>query len=386
MECGGNLNIPGSVTVFRVGEDAAIASMLTVFLNASILSATPLRLQRVRLIVWNAQVVADLVCRGSLMSPLRKQINQIGLVGILSCFASWCAVAQQTPVEAEHPATGQADPSKALASNRVEAAELELRRDLERQPNSSALLYQLGVVLQQEGRPTDSLRFFTQAAHFEKPDASQLLSVALDYVLLGDYNDASHWLEVAESLEPQNVEVEYGLGRCLYSLDRFPEAALRFRHVLELKPDHLKAEENLGLAYDMMDEPEKAEEALRKAVTWTGQESKDEWPFLDFGSFLMDHNRAAEAAPLLQRAAAIAPNRAVCHEKLGRALISTRDTDGGVRELEIAAKLQPTNAKTHYELGIIYREAGALGKARAEFMLSQSLYVEHDQKHPKSGC
>jgi len=316
---------------------------------------------------------------------LRKYKGQYGFIGILFCFATCIAVGQQVPAQAQHPPAGLADSSASPAPNRLAAAELELRRDLELQPNSAVLLYRLGVVLRQEKKPRQSLEIFQRAARLERPDAEQLLSVALDYVLLNDYNDAIHWLEIAESFDPRNVEVEYSLGRCLYSQDRFPEAAAKFLRVLELKPDHLKAEENLGLAYDIMNEPAKAEEALRKAATWAGQESTDEWPFLDSGTFLLDHDRAAEAVPLLQRAAAIAPNRAACHERLGRALILMNDIDDGVKELEIATRLEPTNAKTHYELAMIYREAGDLDKARTESGLSQSL-LEHDQTRRPSGC
>lgn len=280
---------------------------------------------------------------------------------------------------AERPVVDSVDSDKSAESADLAAAESELRRGLELQPDSAALLYKLGLVLREENKPRDSLQAFTRAAQLERPDADQLLSVALDYVLLDDYKDATHWLEIAESFDPQNVDVEYSLGRCLYSQDRFPEAVAKFLRVLELKPDHLKAEENLGLVYDITNQPQKAEEALTKAAAWAGQESTDEWPFLDLGAFLLDHDRAAEAAPLLQRAAAIAPKSTACHEKLGKALILMEDIRGGVKELEIATELEPASAKTHYELGIAYREAGAVDRARAEFALSQSLYAEHDQ-------
>jgi tetratricopeptide (TPR) repeat protein len=142
----------------------------------------------------------------------------------------------------------------------------------------------------------------------------------------------------------------------------------------------LKAEENLGLVYDYVNQTEKAEAALRKAVEWAGQEPTDEWPFLDLGGFLLDHDRPAEAAPFLQRAAAIAIKCAACHEKLGRALVGTGDAIGGVKELEIAAQLDPKNPKMHFQLGLGYRAVGNLEKSRAEFALSQSLYGQHSQE------
>jgi tetratricopeptide (TPR) repeat protein len=318
---------------------------------------------------------------GARMNSIWLLRVRLGLIGILLCVASCTAFAQQIPfpTKEDRPPAAPVDADKPPESSALAATEAGLRHDLELEPDSAPLLYRLGLVLRQENKPKDSLEIYTRAAKLAKPDAGQLRSVALDYVLIGDFDDAIHWLQIAESFDPQNVDVLYSLGRCLYSQDRFPEAKAMFLRVLELRPDHLKAEENLGLVYDFVNEPEKAEAALRQAATWAGQESTDKWPFLDLGGFLLDHAREAEAVPLLQRAVSIDAKCAACHEKLGRALVAVHDTNGGVKELEAATELDPKNPKTHYELGIAYRDEGVLDKARAEFALSQSLYGQHSQ-------
>ena len=308
----------------------------------------------------------------------RRLVNAVG--GFFLCLAGLVVSAQLPLVPAEHPLAGPVDSEKSPAHVELAAEESDLRHELERAPDSAPILYKLGLVLRQEGKPKDSLEIYTRAAKVLKPDAAQLRSVALDYVLLDDFNDAIHWLRIAEGLEPNNVNVLYSLGRCFYSEDRFPEAEALFLRVLALSPDHLKAEENLGLIYGYTQRPEKAEAALRKAVALAGDESTDEWPFLDLGGFLLDQNRAADAAPFLQRATTIAPKSAVCHEKLGRALLASGDASGGVRELEAAELLDPKNPKIHFELGTAYRNAGAMEKARAEFALSESLYGEHSRE------
>jgi len=266
-------------------------------------------------------------------------------------------------------------PSPALA-----AIESEVRRDLQSHPDSASLLYKLGLVLRQENKPKESLETYTKAAKLEKPNADQLRSVALDYVLLDDFDDAVHWLRIAISLDPRNVDVLYSLGRCFYSQSKYPEAKEMFLRVLQINPEHLKAEENLGLIYDYSSQPDQAEAALRKAVTLAGDQSTDEWPFLDLGGFLLDQDRAAEAVPFLRRASAIADKCAACHEKLGRALVATGDANSGLKELETAEQLDPKNPKTHFQLGLAYRALGALDKSRAEFALSQSLYGEHSHE------
>ncbi|MDE3186842.1 MAG: tetratricopeptide repeat protein [Acidobacteriota bacterium] len=291
------------------------------------------------------------------------------------------APAQQMPDKAQgHPSRPIMQDEPQTAASALSASEAHLRSELAAHPDSADLLYRLALVLQQENKPQESLQTFTKAAQLQKPTAGQLRSVALDYVLLNDYDDAIHWLRVALGIDPRNVAVLYSLGRCFYTQNLFPQAEAAFTRVLQLEPRHLKAEENLGLTYDYENQPAKAELALRTAAAWNAEQpSTDPWPDLDLGVFLLGQNRIADALPFLTRAASIAPNLALAHQTLGRALVSTGRAADGVKELQIAAQLDPANPKVHFELGHAYREAGELDKARAEFAVSKSLYGSHNQ-------
>jgi len=299
----------------------------------------------------------------------------IGITVCVSCAAP-AQVATRPQLPPEPFAIAGDVPSLAL----LKASEAELRLELERHPESAPALYKLGLVLRQENKPKESLETYTRAASLQKPDAEQLRSVALDYVLLDDYPDAIHWLQTALSFEPGNVEVLYSLGRCFYTQGDYRKAEALYLRVLAIDPNHLKAEENLGLVYDAENQPEKAEATLRIAANRAAKQPSDEWPFLNLGSVLVDHNRAAEAVPVLQIATKIAPKSAPCHEKLGRALENSGNATEGVKELEIAVQLDPRNPGFHFELGRAYRHSGAQEKARAEFALSQELNAERDRK------
>lgn len=258
--------------------------------------------------------------------------------------------------------------------------EAELRTELARDPDSADLLYGLALLYREEGKPRESLDTYTRAASQRKPVSKELQSVGLDYVLLSDYEDAIHWLELATRMDPSDAEILYSLGRCYYSKDRFVDAGRMYENVLAIQPRHLKAEENLGLVYDSTNRPEMAEEAFRKAAGWANENGTDEWPFLDLGSFLLDQDRAKEAIDPLRSAARIEPGCAACHEKLGRALLAAGDSAAGVAELERATELDSKNPKTHYELGRAFRQAGQADRARTEFSLSQKLYSDHSQE------
>lgn len=299
---------------------------------------------------------------------------------LLSTVASACA-------QAIHAVKG-AEPSNSPYRNELTSAEAlslaareqQLRQEVTEQPQSAAPLYELALVLRQEQKVKESLDTYTRAASLRKPTAEELRSVALDYVLLNDYEDAIHWLEVAVRIEPRNTSALYALGRCYYSKQRFAEAGRIYQNILAIEPHNLKAEENLGLVYDAGNESTQAEQALRTAASWADPHAVDEWPFLDLGSFLLDHDRAQEALEPLRTATRIRPDSAICHEKLGRALLATRDLNGGIAELEWSIKQDATNPKVHYELGRAYRQAGQAERAHQEFAISQQLYSTHSQE------
>jgi tetratricopeptide (TPR) repeat protein len=289
--------------------------------------------------------------------------------------------AQQTPVKGAQPGGISLGHEETAPPNPMLAeTEARLRATLEHNPQSADTLYELALVLQQENKSRESLETYTRAAQIRKPNVAQLRSVAMDYVLLDDYDDAVRWLRVALGMEPNDADVLYSLGRCLYTKNLFHDAQKVYLRLLALDPANLKAEENLGLTYDAQNDPEKAEKALRTAAQWTKERGlKDPWPYLDLGIFLLDQSRADDAEPFLEKAVELGPQSAWAHEKLGMALVAQGDSARGIRELQLAVGLAPKDPKAHFELGHAYRTAGQLEKARAEFELSKSLYGEHSQ-------
>lgn len=240
---------------------------------------------------------------------------------------------------------------------------------------SSEALYLLGYSLYKEDKPGESLETFTKAAKFADPTANDFQAIGLDYVLLNDYSDAIKWLEHAVALEPDNVESLYALARCYYTQSRFNDAEKTFRSVLKLQPENRRAWQNIALVLEALNRPDEADKAFRRSIEIASRDPKtNEWPYLDYGGFLLDHDRSTEAIPILQRAVAIAPRCAACHEKLGRSLSLVGRFSEAEHELQQAVALDPQNPKMHFELSRVYRQSGNLEKAREEAALSAKFY------------
>jgi len=282
--------------------------------------------------------------------------------------------------QAEKADSGHSDAllfeGKALVNlGRFSEADRALRQYLVLHPDAADALYLLGFVLHRENDPRDSLDKYTQAARLSRPQSDDLKIVALDYVLLNDYPSAIRWMEKAVEFDSRNREAWYALGRCYYTQSRFAEAEHAFQQTLALKPSDVKTETNLGLVYEMENRIADADQTYGKAVALAKADSQsNEWPYLNYASFLLEHDRAADAIPMLDLSIKAAPRCADCHAKLGRALASTGKPDQAIAELRQAVELSPQDPKMHYELGRAYRAAGVIDKAKEELALSAKLY------------
>jgi Flp pilus assembly protein TadD len=297
------------------------------------------------------------------------------------------AASLMAQAEAASPGTTDAllfEGSALLHLNRLPEADKALTDYVAHHSDSAAALYTLGLVQQRENKPRESLATLTHAAQVRPPTSEELRIVGFDYVLLDDYTDAIHWLEKSVAFDERNTEAWYALARAYYTQSRFRDAETAFQKTLTLDPKNEKAIENLGLVYYAENRLVDAEKAFRSAVALAHDNPhSDEWPYLNYGSFLLDQDRAQEAVPLLRQAVIVNPKSAACQEKLGRALNATGDGKEGIAHLEEAVSLSPNDAHLHYELGLAYRKAGMQDRAREQLALSGKLYGTKTAGEPK---
>ena len=257
---------------------------------------------------------------------------------------------------------------EAIKQARWQDAEQAARSYLEVHASSAEGHYLLAFALFHENKPEASLAEYTHAAKLQKPGASDLRWVALDYVLIGDYSDADRWMTQSLQWDSHDGNVWYEMGRIKYQENRFSEAVAAFQRALAGLPRLVKAEDNLGLAYEGLNEPDKAIDAYKQAIAWQSDATqKSEQPLLNLGILYADKGQTADALPLLKQAETIRPNYGKTHGALGKLYLRVGELASAQEEFEKALALDPTSAGLHFQLGQVYRKEGKAELASGEF-------------------
>jgi tetratricopeptide (TPR) repeat protein len=246
-------------------------------------------------------------------------------------------------------------------------------------PKSNDAASLLAYVRFREDKPRDSLQLFTAAAALQTPSPDDLKVVALDYVLLNDFDDAGRYLEIALKMQPSNIEARYHLGRVRYQQNRFDEAIAAFQQVLRLDPSNVKAENNLGLSLEAENQVEPALAAYHRAIDLDrAGPVHTEQPYLNLGVLLGKSNRPTEAVSPLTLAAQIAPKSGKVHYELGKVYFSLNQFENARHELEASVQLDKGSRESHFLLGRTYQRLGKADLAAREFKTTEQLIHSQD--------
>jgi tetratricopeptide (TPR) repeat protein len=265
-----------------------------------------------------------------------------------------------------------------VAKGDFKGAEPMLRGMISADGNPVEAEYLLGYVLLRLNRPKESLDVYTRAAALRTPEAEDLKRVADDYVLLTDFDDADRWMLRAVRMQSKDADLWYGLGRIRYSLQHFQDAVTCFQKALLLAPTSVKAEDNLGLAYEGLNRREDAVAAYQRALELQKNSARQsEQPMLNLGIVYVDDGKLDEALPLLTRAAEIAPGDPRIHEQLGQLYLKKDHLHEARAEFERAVGLLPNKAAYHYLLGRVLQRLGQVDEAKAEMERATALNGTH---------
>jgi Tfp pilus assembly protein PilF len=175
-----------------------------------------------------------------------------------------------------------------------------------------------------------------------------------------DYrDDVLIWKDVI-ARHPNHVRAENNLGIALTSHGRTEEALAHFRTALQIEPNHAPAHYNLGNALAECGQVDEAIVHYRKAL-----EIKPDFAnaHINLGIALAGLGQIDQAIDHYLKALKIEPDFAQAHNNLGNALVGHGQVDEAIDHYRKALEIEPDLAQAHNNLGKALVAVGQFNEA-----------------------
>jgi Flp pilus assembly protein TadD len=226
----------------------------------------------------------------------------------------------------------------------------------------------LGAIEFVAGRMEPAAQAFRHSDSLAALKERDRFTLAMSLANLGDTAGARVELDTLNHLRPEQPLYLYWLARLDYYQRRYEDSIAKLRRVLELDPQSSRAEDNLGLALDMLGRSEEAQAEFAKAVTLNRNlKPPSPWPPHNLGYLLLRLEKLEGAEKALRESLQYDPRFSQSHYHLGRVLEKQgRDTEA-IDEYRAAISLDSAQAEPYYSLGLLYRRLKRTREADAAF-------------------
>jgi Flp pilus assembly protein TadD len=176
--------------------------------------------------------------------------------------------------------------------------------------------------------------------------------------------DAVRSFHQALRLEPNHVIANNNLGLALAGLNQFEEAVPYYREALRLQPSYVEARANLSLALLEIGQVEEALELARE-VLLVRHDSPD--AHINLGTALMAADQEEEAVASFRNAQRLAPNHAVPYNNLAVCFQKHGQFEEAEEYFREAIRLRPNYPDAHKNLALVYLVLGDLERGWREY-------------------
>lgn len=213
-----------------------------------------------------------------------------------------------------------------------------------------------------------------QIAARDDPSEQNLFSFASELLKYRGYLEAVQVLSYATRQYPASARLRVAFGVAQYSTGDYVSAVKTLCDAIDLNPEDPRPLEFLGKLSGVAPE-------LSGQVRFRLQHFALTYPNSAAASYyyamsLLDGHESESAKPFLQRAIGLRPDFAEAHFQLGILYEQAGDSPSAIREFEKAVSLQRGMSAAHYHLARLYQQAGRTALAAKEFAAVKNLRTQ----------
>ena len=264
------------------------------------------------------------------------------------------------------------------ASSRLgPAKEIEqLRKVIALAPTFARAQLALGKALLQDGKVTEAVTALEEAARLEPQSGESHYQLGLALARAGRADEAAAELKKGRDLvvaadRTQNANLDIAEGRAALEKGDLEQAAAKFRHAIQLRPDSSDAQRYLAVVEEKQgkagkDDPARVAELegyirqgkFKEVESLLGEyvkeRPKSSWGWYALGYSLFAQQKIGDSINALAKSLELDIRNAEAHKTLGRNLMIIGRFDAAQVEFEQGLRYKPDSAEIHYNLGKLF--------------------------------
>lgn len=232
-----------------------------------------------------------------------------------------------------------------LAKNNVSGAEKALQESVQADPTHTLAHYNLAKLYRKQGKLADAEKAYDQAIAANPQEANYKIHFEKGLIQAQQGNEGE--VSTAER------EAQYN------------KAIASFQEALKLNPNAYKAQYQMGVLLEKLDQPEQADQAFRSCIEVNAKYSPC---FVSLGNMYIDYGHSNVAMSILDAGAQINDTDAEMWNGLGRAYRGLNKPKEAVDAFKKAKAIDPDRPDVLFGLGMSYADLRM--KAEAEEALN----------------
>ena len=183
------------------------------------------------------------------------------------------------------------------------------------------------------------------------------------------HDEVTLWRDAAQKA-PERLRPHLNLG-ALYQVRGENQLAItEYEFVLKRVPKHDAALANLGSVYLALNQVDRAETILNRAIT-----AQTHFPnvYLNLAVVRLRQGRFEDARGLLKKAEALNPRQPMVHHNLGDIFFNERQTTQAIAEYLAELQINPGSPITHLHLAMAYEASGSPADSLKHYLFLQRL-------------
>ena len=194
----------------------------------------------------------------------------------------------------------------------------------------------------------------------------------------GDLYEAERLYKKILETDPNHIYANNNIGVLLLGLGRFDEAIKYFKKAIELNPDYPEAHNNLGATLLNLKKFEEAKIHNKKAI-----ELKPDYPesYFNLGNSSKELGKFDEAIKYFKKAIELKPDYPEAHNNLSVILYTHRNYDKAEIGFRNVIKLNPKSAEAFNNLGNSLKEQGKFDEAIIYYKKAIELKQDYLEAH-----